>query len=193
MRSDFMFLSEEEKAFLLSLARKAIEHYFKFQKKLELKPQEIPSPRLVEKGACFVTLRVGRELRGCIGSLEAHRPLFKDVIDNALGAAFGDPRFYPLSPEELKKTKISISFLTPPAEVAVEMPEEILDRLVPQKHGLIIQRGVARATFLPAVWDEIPDKLEFLQHLSMKAGLGPDGWKEKGTRFFIYEAEEFSE
>lgn len=188
-----MMLSEEEKAFLLSLARKAIEHYLKTQKKPEPKPQEIPSPRLVEKGACFITLRIGRELRGCIGSLEARKPLFKDVVDNALGAAFGDPRFYPLAPEELKKTKISISFLTQPVEIFVERPEEILDKLIPNKHGLIIQQGVARATFLPAVWNEIPDKLEFLQHLSMKAGLGPDGWKEKGTRFFIYEAEEFSE
>jgi AmmeMemoRadiSam system protein A len=186
-------LSQKEKEFLLSLARRAIEYYFRTQKKLELQPGEVPSKNLVEKGACFVTLRVGKQLRGCIGTLEAWQPLFKDVIDNALGAAFGDPRFYPLAPEELKKIKISISFLTPPKEAKLGKPEEILEKLVPHKHGVIIRHGVARATFLPVVWEEIPDKTAFLQHLSMKAGLGPDGWKAAGTRFFIYEAEEFSE
>lgn len=188
-----MPLLPEEKKFLLSLARKAIDYYLKTQRKLEPEPGDIPTAKLAENGACFVTLRAGRELRGCIGSLEARRPLFKDVIDNALGAAFGDPRFYPLSANEMKTIKISISCLTPAREVVLETPEKILEVLVPGRHGLIIQRGWARATFLPVVWEEIPDKIEFLRHLSMKAGLGPDGWKEKGTRFFIYEAEEFSE
>lgn len=186
-------LTKEEKIFLLSLARRAIAHYFRSGAQLELEPSEVPSKKLVENGACFVTLKINGQLRGCIGSLEAHQPLFKDVIANALAAAFADPRFYPLTPSELDKVKISISYLTPAKEVKLRAPEEIIEKLVPGKHGLIIQQGFARATFLPAVWEEIPDKIEFLTHLSIKAGLGPNGWKEKGTRFFIYEAEEFSE
>lgn len=186
-------LSEKEKSFLLSLARRAIEHYFATGKKLELDPSEIPSENLIKNGACFVTLRVGKRLRGCIGSLEAHRPLFQDVIDNALSSAFGDPRFYPLTPQELKQVKISISYLTQPVDFPVSGPNDLLKKLVPHRHGLIIQQGYARATFLPAVWEEIPDKVAFLEHLSMKAGLGPDGWKDPRTKFFVYEAEEFSE
>jgi AmmeMemoRadiSam system protein A len=186
-------LTKKEREFLLSLARRTIAYYFATGKKLELEPSEVPSKKLVEYGACFVTLRIGKELRGCIGSLEAHQPLFKDVIDNALAAAFGDPRFYPLTPQELRKVRISISYLTPAKEVKLKRPEEIIDFLIPHKHGLIIQNGWARATFLPAVWEELPSKLEFLQHLSMKAGLGPEGWKDRDTKFFVYEAEEFSE
>ncbi|MEM3422821.1 MAG: AmmeMemoRadiSam system protein A [Candidatus Bilamarchaeaceae archaeon] len=186
-------LTVDEKKFLLKLARKAIAYYFKTNKKIELVPSEIPTKKLVEPGACFVTLRKGKELRGCIGSLEAHQPLFKDVIDNALAAAFGDPRFYPLTPAELNEIKISISYLTPAVEVKLNSPEEILEKLEVGKHGLIIQRGWARATFLPAVWEELPSKIDFLQHLSIKAGLGPNGWRDKQTKFFIYEAEEFSE
>lgn len=186
-------LDETEKKFLLALARRAIVHYLETGKKLELEIFEVPSKKLVEHGACFVTLKKGKELRGCIGSLEAHQPLFKDVIDNALRAAFGDPRFYPLVSEELAKVKISISYLTPAAEVKLDSSEQILNKLEVGRHGLIIQKGWARATFLPVVWEEIPSKIEFLKHLSIKAGLGPIGWKEKGVKFFIYEAEEFSE
>jgi len=186
-------LNETEKKFLLSLARRAIKHYLDTGKKLDLKPSEVPSKRLTEDGACFVSLHIGRELRGCIGSLEAHRPLVMDVIDNALGSAFGDPRFFPLAAGELPKARISISVLTKPVPLPVKGPEDLLKKLVPNRHGLILEQGYARATFLPAVWEELPKKEEFLGHLSMKAGLLPDGWKDPRTRFFVYEAEEFSE
>lgn len=186
-------LSKDDKKFLLQLARKAIEYYFDAGQSLELTPTEVKSEELTKNGACFVTLRKGKELRGCIGTLEAHRSLFKDVIENSLASAFGDPRFYPLTREELDEVTISISVLTEPEDFPVKGPEDLLKKLIPGKHGLILRQGAARATFLPAVWKELPDKVMFLEHLSTKAGLTPDGWKDSETKFFVYEAIEFSE
>ena len=186
-------MDAEERKFLLQLARRAIEHYLATGSRLEIEPSEVPKPGLVEKRACFVTLKKGEELRGCIGSLEAHQPLFKDVIENALKAAFGDPRFYPLTSGEFEKITISISVLTKPKPFPVKGPGDLLEKLIPGKHGLILQQGVARSTFLPVVWEQLPEKIQFLEHLSTMAGLNPDGWKDPRTRFFVYEAEEFSE
>jgi AmmeMemoRadiSam system protein A len=188
-------LNDKERKFLLALARKAITEYLKNGRKIDVKPSEVPGKELTEDGACFVTLRIGKskELRGCIGTLEAHRPLVMDVVDNALSSAFGDPRFPELRQEELKVVTISISVLTKPRQLPVSGPDDLLKKLVPGKHGLILKHGWARATFLPAVWEELPGKEEFLSHLSMKAGLEPDGWKDPKTEFEVYEAIEFSE
>jgi len=191
--SDSMNLAKEDKKFLLNLARKSIHHYLSKGKLLEMGPGEIPSKELIEDGACFVTLHKNGELRGCIGSLEAHRPLFIDVIDNAVASAVEDPRFQPLSLRELGKVTISISILTKPKPLPVSSPDDLLKKLIPNKHGLILERGLARATFLPVVWEQLPGKEEFLQHLSMKAGLSSDGWKDPQTKFYVYEAIEFSE
>ena len=186
-------LNKKEKKFLLDLARKSIKHYLEKGTKLDVKPSDVPTKRLTEDGACFVSLHINEELRGCIGSLEAHRPLVMDIIDNSLACAFGDPRFYPLTKDELSKVKISISVLTKPEPFLVKGPDDLLKKLVPGKHGLILEQGIARATFLPVVWEQLPEKEEFLSHLSMKAGLSPDGWKDPRTKFFVYEADEFSE
>jgi len=186
-------LTENDKKFLLKLARRAIEYYFDTGGTLELTPAEVKSANLIRIGACFVTLKSGENLRGCIGTLEAHQPLFQDVIENSLSSAFGDPRFYPLNREELNDIKISISVLTEPKDLSVKGPDDLLKKIKPGKHGLILKQGIARATFLPAVWIELPDKIMFLEHLSMKAGLTPDGWKDPNTQFLIYEAVEFSE
>jgi AmmeMemoRadiSam system protein A len=187
-------LTKEEKTFLLQLVRKTIIRFFSTGKPLELKPEEVPSKKLVEIGACFVTLYKGSNLRGCIGTLEANRPLVFDVINNSLESAFNDPRFQPLGPGELEKVKISISVLTKPEPFPVKNKEDLLKKLKPNKHGLIIKKGWARATFLPVVWEQLPTKEEFLSHLCMKAGLAEDAWKEtKGMEFFVYEAEEFEE
>ena len=187
-------LDEKERKFLLALARRSIGHYLKMGSRMDIKPQEVPTKRLSEDGACFVTLYEGGELRGCIGTLEAHRPLVMDVIDNALSSAFGDPRFPPLSKDELPKVKISISYLSKPEPFPVKDAKDLLAKLVPDKHGLIIQKGYARATFLPVVWEQLPGKEEFLTHLCEKAGLAPDEWKDTGSmEFFVYEAQEFEE
>ncbi len=186
-------LTDKEKEYLLSLARRSIAHFLKNGMMLTVMPDEVPTERLVEDGACFVTLKTGENLRGCIGSLEAHRPLFMDCVENAVAAAFQDPRFRPLEPPELPSIRISISFLTKPEPFPVKGPEDLLARLIPGKHGLIMRKGMARATFLPAVWEQLPEKQQFLSQLSLKAGMGPDGWKEKGVEFQVYEADEFSE
>jgi AmmeMemoRadiSam system protein A len=116
-----------------------------------------------------------------------------DVIDNALACAFGDLRFFPLAAAELLKVKISISVLNKPQCLPVNGPDDLLKKLVPGKHGLIMEKGTARATFLPVVWEQLPNKEQFLEHLSLKACLARDGWKSVDCRFFVYEAEEFSE
>jgi len=186
-------LTEKDKKFLLQLARRSIGYYLDTGNTLELSPAEVKSKNLIKLGACFVTLKKGKELRGCIGTLDAHRPLFQDVVENSLASAFGDPRFYPLTREELKEVKISISVLTQPKDFPVKNHEDLLVKLKKGEHGLILKQGFAQATFLPAVWEQLPDKIMFLEHLSMKAGLPPDGWKDPNTKFLVYEAIEFSE
>lgn len=185
--------TKEERNFLLDLARRSIKQYIEKGTKLDIKPSEVKSERLLDERACFVSLHEGKELRGCIGSLEATRPLVLDVVHNAIASAFEDPRFHPLTKEELEKVTISISVLTKPEPFTVSGPDDLLKKLIPNKHGLILQQGIARATFLPVVWGQLPDKEQFLSHLSMKAGLPPEGWKDPKTKFFVYEAEEFSE
>jgi AmmeMemoRadiSam system protein A len=188
-----IMLTEKEKKFLLELARRSIKHYLEEGTTLDIKPSEIESEALLDEAACFVTIKKGKELRGCIGSLEPHRSLLMDVIHNAVACAFADPRFYPLSKDELKDITISISVLSKPEPFPVDSPQDLLKKLIPKKHGLILEQGLARATFLPVVWEQLPEKEEFLSHLSMKAGLEPDGWRDPKTKFLVYEAQEFSE
>lgn len=188
-----MELSDEERAYLLGLARRSISHFLEKHEMMELKPEDVGSKKLTEEGACFVTLHMDGNLRGCIGTLEAHRPLVFDVIDNAVNAAVNDPRFFPLTEGELETAKISISVLTKPEPLPVNGPEDLLGKLEPKRHGLILKHGIARATFLPVVWEQLPGKEEFLEHLCMKAGLAPDGWKDPKTEYEVYEAIEFSE
>ncbi|MFH2106681.1 MAG: AmmeMemoRadiSam system protein A [Candidatus Micrarchaeota archaeon] len=188
-----MEFTKEEERFLLGLARTAIQDYFKTGTVIDVKPQEIPSKRMTEDAATFVTLYIGEHLRGCIGSLEARRPLCLDVVNNAVYAAFNDPRFYELKPEELPKVKITISVLTPPKKMKVKNWQEFFEKLIPDKHGVIMKNGFHTATYLPAVWEQIPDKTEFMSELSIKAGMSKDGWKEPDTEFFVYEAIEISE
>ena len=189
-----MALTQEEKAFLLRIARESVKFFLEDGKRLDLDPKDVPSKKLTEDGACFVSIHKDGELRGCIGSLEAHRPLVFDVLENALASAFGDARFYPLDRNELDQVKFSISVLSEPKPFRVKDCDDLLKKLKPNKHGLIIKKGIARATFLPVVWEQIPEKEEFLSHLCMKAGLLPNEWRDtKKIEFFVYEAEEFSE
>lgn len=131
---------------------------------------------LRQPGAVFVTLKRGGELRGCIGSPMAWRPLIEDVADNAHGAAMRDPRFAPLSDAELDGLDLSVSVLTPPQPLPADSEAELLARLQPRVDGLIIEDQGRRALFLPAVWDNLPDPVRFLTHLRLKAGLPPDHW-----------------
>ncbi|MRX48977.1 AmmeMemoRadiSam system protein A [Paracoccus sp. S-4012] len=152
---------------------------------------EVPAP-LRTTAACFVTLTEAGALRGCIGTLEAREPLVGAVIDAALGAAFDDPRFPPLRAGELDRLRIKISVLTRAAPMAVGSEAEALAAIEPGRDGLILEDGARRATFLPAVWESLPDPRDFLRDLRRKAGLGADHWSA-ATRLLRYRAEEFGE
>lgn len=178
---------------LLSLARETMKAYF------EDKGPFI-SDKVVEKygynGACFVTLTYEGELRGCIGSLKATRPLYEDVIENSVNALVNDPRFLPVDVEELDGLIIELSILGEPEILEHKDEEELLEKL-DNEMGIVLEFGGRRATFLPQVWEQLPDKVIFLEELCHKAGLLTDDWKEADIYFYrvekIKEAEEVEE
>jgi AmmeMemoRadiSam system protein B/AmmeMemoRadiSam system protein A len=122
-------------------------------------------------GACFVTLEIGGVLRGCIGSTHAHRPLIADLVANARAAAFGDSRFPPLTGGEFSKISIEVSLLSHPRRITFDGERELLAALTPSVDGLIIGDGMHRAVYLPCVWEQLPDRGDFLGSLKVKAGL----------------------
>jgi AmmeMemoRadiSam system protein A len=139
-------------------------------------PATEDAPWLHGPGACFVTLRQGERLRGCIGTLLAHRPLLEDVKANARAAAFRDPRFAPLADDELDLTAVEVSLLSPLAPLAFRDEEDALAQLRPGIDGLVFEYGYHQSTYLPQVWEDLPDAAEFLATLKQKAGLPPDFW-----------------
>lgn len=145
-------------------------------------PQNYPCV-LEEAGACFVTLIQEGHLRGCIGSVLAHRPLIVDLIKNAHSAAFSDPRFKPLTINEFNIVDIEVSLLSHPEKLEFDSEEKLLDQLVPRKDGLIIRDGNYQAVFLPCVWEQLPDKVEFIQALKEKAGLDRSYFSNTFTAF----------
>jgi uncharacterized protein len=147
---------------------------------------------LAEHGACFVTLTQHGELRGCIGSLQAHRPLLADVKNNAVSAAFHDPRFAPLRATELDITRVEISLLSPAEEMTFHDEADALAQLRPQVDGVIFHYAHHRSTFLPQVWEQLPQPREFMAHLKHKAGLPPHFWAE-GIRLSRYTVEKWKE
>jgi len=144
---------------------------------------------LLEPGAVFVTLfDHDGQLRGCIGSLQARRPLLDDVAHNAHQAAFGDHRFPPLTEAELPGLQIEISILSPLKPFFPRSESEFFDALVPGVSGLMIRKGVDGATFLPSVWEQLPSKSDFFEALKRKAGINTDGF-DPDLEFFIYSVE----
>lgn len=158
---------------LLKVARNAIANHLGEPEK----PHAI-HPWMHEPGACFVTLTQQGSLRGCIGSLEAHRPLVEDVRANAVAAAVRDPRFAPMQAEELPRTRIEVSWLSPAEPIMFESETHVLAQLRPGIDGVILEYGHARGTFLPQVWESLPQPAEFLSHLKRKAGLPVSFWHE---------------
>ena len=126
--------------------------------------------------ASFVTLELDGRLRGCIGSLNAARPLVEDVLHNAYAAAFRDPRFPPVTAEELTRLDIHISLLTPAEPMQFASEEDLLGQIQPGVDGLILEDQGRRGTFLPSVWESLPEARQFLAHLKRKAGLPEDYW-----------------
>jgi AmmeMemoRadiSam system protein A len=153
---------------------------------------EPASDGLATPGAVFVTLTQQGDLRGCIGSLEAFRPLEDDVRANARAAAFRDPRFPPLSRAELAATRIEVSLLTPATPMRFANEEDAISQLRPGVDGVILECAGRRGTFLPQVWDSLPERHLFLNHLKRKAGLAPDYWAP-GIRLSRYEVKKWKE
>lgn len=156
---------------LLARARNALEQEFS-----HTTGPEPDAPELAEPGAVFVTLTQDGRLRGCIGSLEAWRALDADVRGNARAAAFRDPRFPPLTADELPLTRVEVSLLAPAVPMCCTDEEDALRQLRPGVDGVILEHGAHRGTFLPQVWESLPDPRAFLQHLKQKAGLPADFW-----------------
>ncbi len=149
-------------------------------------------PALALPGATFVTLTQGGQLRGCIGSLEAHRPLDQDVRANAVAAAFRDPRFPPLTLAELARTRVEVSLLTAPVPISFSDEADALRQLRPHVDGIILIAGQRRSTFLPQVWEQLPEPRQFLAHLKQKAGLPADWWSDE-VRLQRYEVQKWKE
>ena len=186
-------LTDEDKKTLLHLAREALRCGVAGQAMPALKLQDL-TPILREDGASFVTLTIAGELRGCIGALEPYQPLAEDVREHAVAAALDDPRFWPVSPAEVERIKIEVSRLTLPKILEYSSPEDLVERLRPGIDGVILRSGIRRATFLPQVWNDLPDKEDFLDHLcSSKLGVAPDAWRRKHLDVLTYEVEEFKE
>ncbi|ODU44413.1 MAG: AMMECR1 domain-containing protein [Thiobacillus sp. SCN 63-374] len=165
---------EEKGATLLKLARAEIA-----SKLGQPGAASAQSDWLAEPGATFVTLTRHGELRGCIGTLEAHRPLGVDVRENAVAAAFRDPRFMPLSRTEFDEIRVEVSLLSPTEPLAVDDEAAALAALRPHVDGVVFEYGHYRSTFLPQVWEQLPEPAEFLAHLKRKAGLPVDFWAEQ--------------
>jgi AmmeMemoRadiSam system protein A len=156
---------------LLAIARGAIAERLGIQT-----PSVGAAQWLDEAGATFVTLTCAGALRGCIGSLVAERPLRTDVTSNALAAAFSDPRFPPLSAREYREIEVEVSLLSPIQPVTVESETHAVTLLRPGIDGVLLEYGRQRGTFLPQVWEQLPEPRAFLAHLKLKAGLPADFW-----------------
>jgi len=185
-------LTDHERRYLLNLARSAVESSVRGQPLPALDDNEM-TPVMCEPGASFVTLTVGGMLRGCIGALEPYQSLAEDVREHAMAAALQDHRFSPVQAVELSKIEIEISRLTPPQRLEYKTPQELVQKLRPGIDGVVIRDGIRRATFLPQVWEKVPDPEEFLAHLCAKMGATPDVWKQKKLDVLVYQVEEFHE
>lgn len=185
-------LTPEEKQILLRLARQSIEQVVDNQPLPALRLEDYPLA-LQAEGASFVTLTIYGELRGCIGVLAPYQPLVQDVCEHAAAAALEDPRFPPVRTAEVPHLVIEISRLTPPEPFLYKSTQELLDRLRPGIDGVVLRDGFRRATFLPQVWEHLPDKADFLSHLCNKMGAPANLWQRKNLQVELYEVEEFRE
>jgi uncharacterized protein len=185
-------LTTTERRTLLHLARRSIEAAVR-REAPPVPEKSAMTEALLAEGASFVTLTKRGALRGCIGALEAYQPLVLDVREHAAAAALEDYRFPNVQESELSEIEIEISRLTPAVPLEYADSADLLEKLRPGVDGVILRDGRRRATFLPQVWEKIPDRAEFLANLCYKMGEAPDLWKRKHLEVFIYQVEEFHE
>jgi AmmeMemoRadiSam system protein A len=172
-----MSLTKEQNETLLQVAKQAIRHGLETGKQLTVEPRDY-ALELQEQKASFVTLEINNYLRGCIGTIVAFQPLVSDVAYHAYAAAFADPRFSRLQPEEFPRLAIHISILSKPEPIHFISESHLLQQLRPGVDGVIISAGKQRATFLPSVWESLADPRDFLMQLKRKAGLDPHYWSD---------------
>jgi AmmeMemoRadiSam system protein A len=185
-------LTEKEGLYLLDVARKTIEKRLFDRAEQNLEDSAL-SPKYLEKRGTFVTLNKDGNLRGCIGHILPQEALIDGIRENAINAAFRDPRFNPLSKEEWDRIQIEISILTEPRPLEYSDVDDLLKKLRPGVDGVILKKGYLQATFLPQVWDQLPDKEEFLTHLCVKAGLDAYAWKKEKLEIMTYQVQAFEE
>lgn len=181
--------NNSEKEILLGLAKESISYGVEKKRPLPINIEEFP-PHLQEKRASFVTVLTNGQLRGCIGALEALQPLAKDVSDHAYAAAFQDPRFPPMQAAEVESVEVKIAVLSPPEPLEVRIQADLYKVLRPKIDGLIIQENLNKATFLPSVWEQLPEPEDFVVHLLRKAGLRTNHWSDE-MKVWRYTTEEF--
>lgn len=182
-------LSREQGSLLLTLARATLQ-----QRLIGGKVPEVPDdPAFLSASATFVTLKVGDKLRGCIGNLQPVGALWEGIRDNAINAAFHDHRFSALRPEELEKVHLDISILSTPEPLAYNDSQALLALLRPGIDGVIVSDGRRSATFLPQVWQQLPDRQQFLGHLCQKAGLSETAWRDQKLTIQVYQVQCFAE
>jgi MEMO1 family protein len=189
-------LSEDQGLALVVLARHTLIKHFKRPIAAERQDQikaTLADPALQAPCGTFVTLKIGGQLRGCIGSLVGHQPLVEGVRTNALNAALHDPRFRPLTAKELDRVSIEVSLLTAPQPLEYADAEDLTARLRPRVDGVTIRKGLASATFLPQVWEQLPEVEAFLSHLCQKAGLSGDAWRQGDLEVETYQVQHFEE
>ena len=173
-----MSLNETNRRSLLDLAYRSIEIGMKTGHPLNVNLRDYPA-ELSQQRATFVTLEKNKQLRGCIGMLEAVLPLAEDISENAFSAAFKDPRFPPLGEPEFKDLEIHLSILSPSVEINFTSEDDLIAQLRPNIDGLILENDSRKGTFLPSVWQSIPESEQFLRHLKQKAGLAKNYWSDQ--------------
>jgi AmmeMemoRadiSam system protein A len=184
-------LTEAEGKYLLCVARETIDK--------ELKGEEPKwsdadlAEKFNERRGTFVTLTIRGRLRGCIGHIVPQEPLIEGVRVNAINAAFKDPRFSPLGLDEWKNVKIEVSILTEPNPLKYENADDLLKKIRPEIDGIILKKGFRQATFLPQVWEQLPNKEDFLKHLCLKAGLPSHAWLKGDLEISTYQVQAFEE
>lgn len=184
-------INSEEQEILLDFAYAAIVASAGEGSFPSIEPNSLP-PQLSEPGASFVTLNIAGKLRGCMGTIEPKLPLAEDVIKNASSAAHHDPRFPAVTLEEIDLIEIEVSVLTTPEILLFNSSEDLLSQLKPAIDGVILKKGIRRATFLPQVWKKVDDTEDFLTRLCLKANLTHDAWCSEELEILTYTVKSFS-
>ena len=185
-------VSEKNQTYLLSIARQALEMFVKSRQTIQLNETQLDE-EIIQQGATFVTLHKHGQLRGCIGTLTAYQAIYQDVIEHAIAAGTQDFRFPSMQENELDQLHYEISILSKPEPLPYSSSEDLLNKLQVGVHGVVISSGFQRATFLPQVWDSLPQKDEFLNHLCKKMGAAANAWRKNKYDISVYQVQEFSE